>query len=163
MAWPSNVCWTADWAIEGRTDQPDRVLTPWGQEWRRRPDGLYLPEVPERPLSLGALLNVSAAWRVRSNDAFTQTRRGRLYTVAGDRLAFLWRHPRTDRWSAGHLAAFGDRDGQWLERRVGMWLALDTALAYCRRHRDELPVQVDYEQACARLDTPPPPSDGNPQ
>src|SRR3954465_12477921 len=107
MAWPRNVCWT-DWlAIEGRTDQPDRVLTPWGQEWRRRPDGLYLPEVPERPLSLGALLNVSAAWRVRSNDAFTQTRRGRLYTVAGDRLAFLWRHPRPHPRGAGAPAPVG--------------------------------------------------------
>jgi hypothetical protein len=153
MPWPGNSCWTDQWAIEGRADQPDRVVTPWGQEWRRTPEGLYLPEVPARPLSLGALLDVMARWRTRSNDAFTQTRRGRLYTVVGDRLVFLWRHPGTDRWSAGHLAAFGDRGGHWLERERGQWLALDTALAYCRKHRGELPVQITHGQACARLDT----------
>lgn len=152
MPWPGNAVWELDREAH-EAAAPDIVLTPWGQEWRRQASGLYLPDVPGHSLSLGALLDVMARWRTRSHDTFTQTPRGRLYAIAGDRIAFLWRHPRTDRWSAGHLAAFGDRDGVWLERQAGMWLALDTALAYCRRHRHELSVQVTHEQVCARLDT----------
>jgi hypothetical protein len=154
MVWPGNAMWTSEWARENRADQPDRVVTPWGQEWRRRTGGLYRPDVSGvGALSLGALTDVMARWRIRSNDAFTQTPRGRLYAVAGDRLVFLWRDPRTDRWSAGHLAAYGPRDGHWLVQDRGMWLALDVALAYCRDHADELPVQLDHEKVCARLDT----------
>ena len=155
MAWPSNRCWTDDWAIEGRIEQPDRVETPWGQEWRRGVDGLYRPQVRGvRPLSLGALTDVMARWRQRCDDAFTQTPKGRLYAVAGDRLVFLWRNPRTDRWSAGHLPASGPRRGHWMLQGRGMWLALDMAVSYRREHAAELPAQITHAQACARLDTP---------
>lgn len=154
MPWPGNACWTEPWAVEGRAEHPDVVLTPWGQEWRRTREDLYRPAARGvRPLSLGALIDVMARWRERSNDAFTQTPRGRFYAVAGDRLVFLWRDPRTDTWSAGHLAAFGPRDGHWMVQGRGMWLALDMAVSYCRDHAGELPARITHTQACTRLDS----------
>jgi hypothetical protein len=154
MPWPGNAMWASEWARKNAAEHPDLVVTPWGQEWRRTASGLYQPGVRGvRPLSLGALLDVMARWRSRSYDAFTQTPRGRLYAIAGDRLVFLWRDPRTDTWSAGHLSADGPRDGHWLVQGRGMWLALDLALAYCRDHASELPVQLDHEKVCVRLDT----------
>lgn len=129
----------ADWELI--PDAPTELPSPWATLLTRGEGDLYREAESGRTASLSSWRDRFARHHERGRPLWRRTPAGIAYVLDGDRFAFLW--PVLDVWSAGHDAAAGERDGQWLVRSVGFDLARRSAEEWVMRRRAARVLDVD--------------------